>query len=231
MNIVTVIIRKKIELRGAEIEMPSYQPPGIVSKRDRERADRLDEYLQSHFQEDLQEVLDEQAKGKKRGDLHIWHSLGRRLRTLAALSDLVAATDVDNGLLWQAVWQYLPQSLKSEGQTDCDVETFAERQRRRKDHLTLCYEIAAFDWSDVAWIDRWQDWYEIASRPGLIRDARIVVALGQAVLQLAKYPTKDEFRGIAKKLAEAFPTKRYKDSSLLDNGTITAFVAEAVGTS
>ena len=219
-----VVIRRKVLIDGASVDLKTYQPSGHISKEERERADKLDMTLSVQIPALAQRMLEIEPRHQE--TVHRWYVLGAELRTLISRSRLVLGSDVSSGLIWQAIWFYLPANLKPIGSSG--VDAYAVMQHKRKDHLSLCYEISFFQWSEVAWIQRWDDWHQLAFRPGLVRDPRIVRSLGSAISALPKYPSREVFRGIVKKLGEAFPTRKHRDSSLLSNDTIGKTIAQAV---
>jgi len=129
-------------------------------------------------------------------------------------------------LIWQAIWQYLPSSMMPD-RTNVQ-KPYYEKQHKRQDHLSLCYELAAFDWDDINWIKSWGFVHEITARPSLLRDKRIFEALGLFVQSLDKYPRVEDFREIMKKLTVAFPTKQFRNTLLLSNEEIHQKVEEAL---
>jgi hypothetical protein len=155
-------------------------------------------------------------------------TLGCKLREKVDDRDLVVSADVDGGLIWVAVWQYLPDSMRPAGSTD--AKPYSEKRHKRKDHLSLCYEISGFEWPEVRWIRRWDDWHQLAFRPGLLRDKRIMRALGEGISRLPEYPSRQKFREIVKVLGEAFPTRRLRDSTFVDDAEIAETVEEAIST-
>ena len=120
--------------------------------------------------------------------------------------------------IWSAIWQYLPDSLRP-ANADKNLQ-YSDLAHKRKDHLSLCFEIAAFDWGEIKWIRRWDDWHQIAFRPALIRDRRILRGLGGAISKLVEYPSRRTFRQIVKGLGEAFPTKRLRDTMHLSENEL-----------
>jgi len=213
-----------VAIGGVEVELKTYQPAGRLSKKERERADRLDEALKVKMPALAQQVLNIDPKAE--GIVRRWYVLGQKLRAFVNDSKLVSSSDISSGLVWQAVWRCLPESLRPAGSGD--TEDYSDKQHKRKDHLSLCYEISAFDWNEVRWIQRWDDWQQVAFRPGLLRDPRIIHALGIAILALATYPTREIFRNIVKKLGEDFPTRQHRDSSLLSDDVIEKAVSGAL---
>ncbi len=220
-----IVIRKKVLIDGAEIELRTYQPPGRLSKTERERADRLDEALKTK----IPALAEKEVKSdpKVKGVVRKWYLLGQNLRVLVDDSGLVSSIDLSGGLIWQAIWHYLPDSLRPAKSGEAD--DYSDKQHKRKDHLSLCYEISAFDWNEVNWIQRWDDWHQLAFRPGLLRDRRIVRKLGKGISALTTYPTRERFRNIVKKLGDSFPTRQHRDSSLLSDDVIEKAVADALG--
>lgn len=219
-----VIVRKRVTFGDRQVELEVYQPEGLLSKEDRLRADRLDDLLKRRLPEIATEVIE--TAGASSDVVRRWYLLGKELREVVDDRELVAGADVSDGLVWLAIWQYLPDSMKPKGAKD--ATPYVKQQHKRKDHLSLCYEISGFEWSHVQWIRRWDDWNQLAFRPGLLRDQRIVLALGRRVSRLSKYPSRREFREILKMLGDAFPTRRFRDSSLLGDPQIDRTVREVV---
>ena len=219
-----VIVRKSIVFGDQEIESRVIEPSGVISKEDRLRAERLDELLQARVPEIADEVLaevSEDTSGVKR-----WHALGRKLRVIVDDRSLVLQSDIDNMLVWQATWQFLPQTMIPR-RTNIE-KPYSDKQHKRQDHLSLCYELSSYAWDEVSWIERWADVHEITARPSLLRDKRIFSALGSCISDLPKYPSRDEFREIMKNLTKAFPTRKYRDSSFLLDDEITDRVSIAI---
>jgi len=219
-----VIVRKKVKFDDSEVELKTYLPSGSLSKEERIRADRLEEELSK-----CMPVIAKKISGvdKKYSDLVFRrYMLGRCLRKIIDDPELVSRADVENKLIFLAIWDHLPDSLRPIGPAGGKLSS--ENHLRRKDHLVLCYEISAFDWSEVEWIKRWDDWYRLAFRPGLVRDKRIIKALGDVIAELGTYPSAKYFREIVKLLCKAFPTKHLKDSSLLTEEKIIQVVRETL---
>lgn len=221
-----VVIRRKVPIDDVETELRIYQPSGRLSKKERERADHLDEALKVRIPALAQQLV--KLDIKVQGVVRRWYVLGQKLRTLVDDPSLVSSGDVSSGLIWQAIWYYLPDSLRPASSSD--TEDYSDKQHKRKDHLSLCYEISAFPWDEVRWIQRWDDWHQLAFRPGLLRDGRIIQALGKAISGLRNYPTRESFRNVIKKLGESFPTRQHRDSALLSDDVIEKAVAGALNT-
>lgn len=218
-----VIVRKRVIFGDREMELATYQPPGSISKDERLRADTLDQVLRERVPQIARQVLEKASSNRL---VLRWYILGRELREILGDRKLAVITDIESGVIWPAIWQYLPESLKPPGLRDAG--SYDAYRKRRKDHLALAYELSEFEWSDVQWIKRFEDWYEIASRPGLIRDNRILRILGKRIKTLAKYPSPDQLRAIAKGLVKAFPTRRLRDSSLLSDEYIGNAVKQVI---
>jgi hypothetical protein len=219
-----VVVRETKVIEGRSVQLKVYKPHGSLSKEDRVRADRLDEVLAKRVPIIAQEVGAEVSSAS--GLVHQRYLLGRKLRKILDNRNLVRASDIAGGYVWEAIWYYLPEWLRPEG--TAGDESYADKENRRKGMFSLCYEISAYDWSDVGWIKRWHDWYEIASRPGLLRDRRVLRALAARVAVLDSYPSNSEFQEIAKSLGAEFPTRRLRDSALLSDKEICRTVEAAV---
>lgn len=219
-----VIVRKKVLFDDGETELPVYEPPGRITKEERLRANRLDVVLKEQVTLIATDVLNKTPA--KIQIVERWYLLGKGLRAILDDRDLVSARDIDIGVIWPAVWQYLPQSLKPKG--IANVDEYITYRRRRKDYLCLGYEMSAFEWDVIGWITRLEDWYQLASRPGITRDRRILRYLGEMLKGVSHYPSHAQVRDIAKALGEEFPTRHYRESSLLSDSHIKEAVREAV---
>lgn len=219
-----VIVRKKVRIGNSDVEMKTYLPAGSLSKEERLRADRLDETLSRKMPMIEKKISD--IVQKKVNLVFKRYKLGYYLREIIEDPELVSRADVENKLIFMAIWDHLPDSLRPSG--PAGGKPPPENHLRRKDHLMLCYEISAFDWSEVEWIKRWDDWYRLAFRPGLVRDKRILKALGEAITELGTYPSAGDFREVAKLLGRAFPTRRLRDSSLFTDEKISQIVRKTL---
>jgi len=219
-----VLIRKLIQFGDQDLETKVLEPSGVVSKEERVHAEKLDSFLENRIPQIASEVLEEDEN--KSNIIRKWYTLGRKLKIIVDDRGLVMQSDVDNMLIWQAIWQYLPSSMMPD-RTNVQ-KPYYEKQHKRQDHLSLCYELAAFDWDDINWIKSWGFVHEITARPSLLRDKRIFEALGLFVQSLDKYPRVEDFREIMKKLTVAFPTKQFRNTLLLSNEEIHQKVEEAL---
>ena len=219
-----VIVRKKVQIGESDLEMKTYLPPGGLSKEERLRADRLDETLSKKMPIIAKEISD--IAPEENNLVFRRYTFGRHLRKIIDDPELVSRTDVENKMVFLAIWDHLPDFLRPIG--TAGGKPSPKDPLRRKDHLMLCYEISAFDWSEVEWIKRWDDWYRLAFRPGIVRDKRIIINLGKAVRELGFYPSAKAFREIAKRLTKEFPTRRMRDSSFFSDEKIAQIVRKTL---
>lgn len=219
-----VLVRKRLDSGNEPIEVETYLPPGGLTRSDRIAADRLDETLSR--QVPLMAERIEAEVGDSESLLRRWYLLGEALHQIADDEALVSPIDRDDGLIWLAIWWYLPESLMPAGSSAGDP--FMSGRHKRKDHLSLCYEFARLPWSSVSWIRRWDDWQQMAFRPSILRDRRIVDALATSLADLPAYPTRLQFRAIVKRLGLAFPTRSMRDTSVYGDARIQSTVASAL---
>jgi hypothetical protein len=221
---VAVVVRQYVAMEDRQVEIRVYLPAGGLTKEDRIRADRLDAELACRIPR-LVPRLEEVARPN--GDIvYRWYMLGRLLRETINDRSLVLQADVESGVIFRAVWDHLPPELRP---SPSHLERpFADRQHKRKDHLSLCYEISAFKWDDVSWIRRWDDWNQVSFRPSLLRDCRLLGELGKQLRMLPAYPSRVEFRTVVKYLGMAFPTRVMRDSTLLSDERIRSAVSDAI---
>jgi hypothetical protein len=219
-----VILRKTIKFGNQDKLTKVFEPSGVLSKEDRLRAERLDALLEVRIPEIADEILEEIPN---EGDVvRRRHTLGKKVRVIVEDQSLVLQSDIDNMLVWQAIWQYLPKSMMPE-RTNIE-KPYSDKQHKRQDHLSLCYELSSFSWKEASWIKRWTFVHEITARPSLLRDKRIFLALGDCISNQPVYPTIDVFREIMKNLVKGFPTKKYRDSTVFTDEEIYSRVSKAV---
>jgi hypothetical protein len=219
-----VIVPRQITIGKSQHTVKTYQPPGAISKEERIRADKLDSILQKRIPEVSREILSDPAC--RDNIVRRWYSLGRKLREIVDARDLVLQEDISSGLIWQAVASYLPREMLPE-RSNLE-KPYEEKQHKRQDHFSLCYELSRFSWDEVKWIKTWSFVHEITARPALLRDKRIFISLGQGISLLAEYPASDQFREMMKVLAKEFPTKSYRESLLISDQEIQSRVTKAV---
>lgn len=220
-----VVAREPVVMEGTETLSEFYLPARGLSAEERRQADRLDEYLQTTIPPLERRVAND--LGGDKSLVHKWYLLGRGLREIIGDSDLVMSADVDSGDLWKAVWWYLPRSLRPSGPGG-ELPTY-DVGHKRKDHLSLCYEISANPWEAVGWLQRWDDWHQISFRPTISRDPRVLAQLGASIRSAEHYPTRSEFRAIVKTLGDRFPTRRLVNTEVLSDDDVADATRDAVG--
>ena len=221
---VAVIVRKKVQVAGRDVEMKTFQPAGAISKAERLQAERLDAYLSENMRRVVKEIL--KATTQDENNVRRWYLLGLWLRELTGDYNLVSTVDVDSGVLWDAVWEHLPEDFKPKRAKL--EQPYSEKRQKRKDHLSISFEIGAFEWSDVSWIRRWDYWQSINFRPSILHDIRILRWLGREIKSLPEYPNQEKFREILKNIARKFPARHGLDTTARSDNEIEALVREAV---
>ena len=168
-----VVVREPVVMEGTETVSEYYLPDRGLSAEERKQADRLDELLKKRVP-GLQGQVDAELAGDE-SLVRRWYLLGRGLKEISDV-ELVMSADVDSGDLWKAVWWYLPLSLRPSGPGGA-LPTY-DVGHKRKDHLSLCYEIATLPCATVRWLQRWDDLHQISFRPTISRYSRVLAQLG-----------------------------------------------------
>lgn len=225
-----VLVREKINLRGEETIIKVFYPSGNLSKSDRERAERLDEYLQENMPKIATEIL---QKSEGKSTFYKWYQFGKELKKITKNKNLVSPIDIKNGYIWQAVRQNLPESFPIKDAGKIDVRKTSNKTINlhwNQDHFAHCYILSDYKWKDIKWLRRWDDWCQIYHRGGIIKDDRIFQSLKSEITQLKKYPTRTEFRQIVANMAKKFPQRAGQKvhSSVFDDAEIQKRVREAV---
>ncbi len=216
----TVMLRKKVNIGGEEKEIKVFQPPGSLSRENQERAEKLDKFLADKMPALANQIL---KSPKKMPPMRKWYLFSKELRKIVDCPGLVLRDDVENGLIWEAVKQHLPDTigLKGAGQAqEIDSKKWGDRE-----HLAVCYAITHYDWKDISWLRRWDDWCKIYYRESMWKDKRILASLRKEIMSMEKYPNRAELTQILKNLAAQTTGK---DIAMLDDFVISEKVHNAV---
>ncbi len=216
----TVLLRKKVNIRGNNEEIKVFRPSGVLSREDQERAEELDVFLANKVPVLAKRIM---RLPDKTTPMRRWYQFGQGLRKIVDNNDLVSRSDVQDGFIWEAIKQHLPETigLKGAGQAyDSDVP-----QRRGRGHFPICYAVSSYAWKEIKWLRRWNDWCVIYHRGSMWKDKRIIESLREEITGMKEYPKGDEFRGIIKNLA-AQTTGKYIE--ILDDSAIVDKVHNAI---
>ncbi len=203
-----VILREQVALRGKTSEIKTFHPSGALSKTDRERAENLDAFLEREIPKVVERIINQVTLAKNDTSLFRWYLFGKELRKITD-NELVLSLDVKSGIIWEAVWQHLPNSFKPHG-TRTEKNLFSKKRVQGRDHLSICYTLGQYDEKDILWIRRWDDWCQIYYRTGILEDKRVFESLREEIQKLNEYPKKDIFRGIVSNISQCFPQKAGK---------------------
>lgn len=214
----TVLLREKVDIRGVETEIKVFRPSGALSREHREQAEALDKFLSGEVPLIAERVM----RLPKSRPLKKWYEFGKELRDIVDDNELVLRTDVQNGLIWEAIKQHLPESFGIKG---AGVARDAnEDYDGSRGHLPECYAISKHAWEDVQWLKRWVDWSDIYHRESMWQDKRILRSMCKEIKQMEQYPSKDVLRDILKLLSAQTTGKNIK---ILDDSVIAEKVHHA----
>jgi len=214
----TVLLREKTDIRGVETEIKVFRPSGVLSREHREQAEALDKFLSC----EVSLIADRIMQMSEIKPLQKWYQFGKGLHQILDDNDLVSRTDLENGLIWEAIKQHLPESIALKGSgiaRDAKAKYAGSRS-----HLAMCYAIAEHAWKDVRWMKRWRDWTEIYTRESVRRDKRVLRSLRTEIKRMEQYPSKEVFREIVKSLSAQTTGK---DIKILDDSVIAEKVHHA----
>lgn len=216
----TVLLRKKVNIRGDDREIKVFLPSGTLTSKVQQQAENLDAFMADAVPAMAQRMQQQPDNIKP---LEKWYLFGAELRKLVDDNDLVSPIDIKSGLVWRAVREHLPEEfdLKGSGQ----ASGRSDFKMKNRDHLGVCYAIAKYQWKEVEWIKRWVDWASIYYIESMWKDERILPSLKKNIKAMKKYPNQDEFRLIIKHLS-AQTTGRHID--ILDDSAIAQKVHDAV---
>lgn len=222
-----VIIRKYVKIGESYVEMKTYQPSETLSKENRKRADKLDDYLSVHIPEIAKQII---ATTPSHTDLvRRRYLFGKSLHEIANNRDLVLEEDVKNRLLWAAIWSFLPDFMRPVGSRD--IDSYSEYCSKRNDIIQNSYRLSDYDWAEVGWIKSWDNWYRIVSNPIILQNEHVLRVLGEVVSNLKTYPSIKEFMSILRNISEKIDQTHSTNSEIKDKKHITKLINTAVKSS
>jgi len=211
----TIVIHQKIKVLDTETTTKIFYPAGTITDDQRNQAIQLDEFLKKEISERIRIIEKKMVLTEYNIDLYKWYLLGKWLIKLINTQKLVRQTDVETGVLWRAIWQYIPPSFSKINEGEF---TDKNSSKKNRDYLHLSYELAKFEWEDVRWMNQWWFWLQINHTPAIIRDQRIFLSLGKHIKNKIKKINRDKFLKILKDLSEDY--KSGKDSLILKDQEI-----------
>ena len=221
-----VIVRETIDLGAGPQEVRVFLPKGVLSKSEREQAERLDNDLSKLLPKIYEDMKKE---GSLSGaELLKWYNLGRRLQFVGDPSR-VSPNDLLQGHVWRAIRDYCPKELRPSPQRRGNRDTRPEREGQRRDHYNYCYEIGKYPWEGISRIQRWSDWISLFESPGMLRDPRILKLVIEAISVIGHPLTRPDFRKLVKALRKPFSTRpTYIEPSVLPDERLRALIHEAL---
>jgi len=221
-----VIVRETIDLGAGPQKVKVFLPKGMLSKSEREQAERLDERLSKLLPRIYEDMKKE---GSLSGPQLIkWYNLGRRLQFVDDPSR-VAPNDLLQGYIWRAIRDHCPKELRPSPQRRGERDTQPEREGHRRDHYSCCYEAGKLSWESISTIQRWSDWMSLFEAPGIPRDPRIPKLVLEAIAGIGHPLTRPEFRKLVKALRKPFSTRpTYREPSEFTDERLRALISEAL---
>lgn len=157
-----VIVREKRIMGGREVVVKIYKSKHLVTRADKEQAEKLDRFLQEEMKEIAREMKKSGLlglKGKK-GVLKLWYEIGKRL---FFIKDKTIVPEDDREFIWQALYDHAG-----------DLHPGKSRMNRPKtNYFRYCFLIAQFDWDFVKMGD-WTSWVEFFDSKRIREDRRII---------------------------------------------------------
>lgn len=220
-----VIVHEEIDLGTGPQKVRVFLPKGMLSKPEREQAERLDKHLSKLLPRIYEDMKKE---GSLSGPQLIkWYNLGRRLQFVDDPS-LVAPSDLQDNI-WRAIRDLCPKELTPSLQRRGKRDTRPEREGHRRDHYHCCYEIGKYSWEDISKIQRWSDWMSLFESPGILRDSRILKLVIEAIGRIGHPLTRVEFRELLKALRKPFSTRpTYIEPSVLPDERLQSLISKAL---
>jgi len=192
-----VIIRDYIDLGSGPQEVKTFLPKTILSKSERQQAERLDSILQTMVEE-INQQYDTLDKKLKNNEIEKWRWLGGKINEILSIP-FILEKDKENHHIWPAIGQYLREEL-SRGLKD------KKRSGTKNDHYRKCWALATLN--GTGWITSWVGWDAFTDRgEQLAYSEKLLPLLEKRFGNFGGKLSPDDFKKIAKLLVEYIPTK------------------------
>jgi len=192
-----VIIREYIDFGSGPQEVKTFLPKDILSKSEREQAERLDSILEDLVGE-INKEYDTLDKEIKNNEIAKWRWLGDRINAILAIP-FISEKDKEDNRIWPAIGQYLRDEL-SRGLKD------RKRSGTKNDHYRKCWALATLP--GTGWITSWIGWDAFTDRgEQLAYSGKLLPLLEKRFQDLDEKLTPEDFKEIAKLLVEYIPTR------------------------
>ncbi len=166
-----VIVREIRDFDGKEVKVKVYRTEGLLTKKEKERAEALDEVIKRRMSEIVSELTRADLIDRVRGNdtLELWYTVGKGLDFVDD-PNLVRPLDVKH--VWRAIYDHAgPLHVGA-------IPQRAER-RPRTSHFSYCYQLGKFDWEFVKSGGTWTTWSEFFDSKPIKQDERIIRWLGK----------------------------------------------------
>lgn len=180
---------------GQTFNAPQYLPETVLTREEREKADRLDAKIKEYTVEINKSF--EKFKKTKPQEIEKWRWLGGQIDLLLRRVKEIEQKDIDNNSIWLAIGQFLSNDLRRND----DVK----RLGTAKDHLRKCWLL--FKSKSTRWIKNWAGWDALVDRgEQLVLDKRLLGVLEEVFLKDKDLLSSRDYQYIFKKLAEKIPS-------------------------
>lgn len=198
----TVKVKRRVQEFGQEYETTIYLPEdALLTREERERADRLDEILQKKTKT-INEKFDSLGIEIRRNEIKKWRWLGKEIDDLLGEVKEIQQRDIDRNLIWPAIGQYLREELRR-GYED------EKRSGTKKDHYRKCWSLATLP--GTKWITSWVGWDAFTDRgEQLAQSKKLLPRMEKKFSNIDPPLNSNDFKLIAKLLVKHIPTKEKK---------------------
>lgn len=141
---------------------------GLVTEKEKTRADVIDQELNDGMQRLLRMFLKEHLiakNGRKKDALRIWFNFGKFLSNLANKYKILGSED--EMYFWQAVYDHLPTEFQKNPPPK-DFRRLSSNQYRKAAIM------AEYSWRIIKRVGKWAVWNDILDNPKILSDKRIL---------------------------------------------------------
>lgn len=197
-----VIIREKKKIGEKEyiVEVFKTKPGRLVTLDEKNKAEKLDEFLAQKMNEIKRETKNNsflKLKGKKGKVLRLWYEVGKRLEFIMDTSIVMAE---DREFIWRALYDHA-------GELAPGPLTKRVLRDPETSHFSYCYYISRFPWEFVEMAGDWTSWSEFFDRKETKNDRRIIEWIGLKVKEGNIKSRQNWLRPLTKAIHKEFKNK------------------------
>lgn len=187
-----IVSRENVKIRGKVYQdiktYKSGKPLGAVTNAEKEKADRLDEFIGEEIRK-LKGVITRRGLLKfkeRKGALKLWHQVGKALQFV---DNKKIISPEDRRLVWDTIWYHVEKEFP-----ELPPKKHISRRGTHRDHFLQCYRVGKLSWKAVSKSVSWRDWMDFFDSKTISEDQRVLDWVFKNINKEADKLTSDSMR-------------------------------------